>query len=130
MLFLHLPDKKVKIITDQKINQDFIRKGAAPETSSKSSVQQVVIPGAYSFLFLQHHHHVCSAEKAYGLQIFISFTCWVYCCIQSKHKSLGILLFFSSCFLFHCLCGSQNVPVDKQGCFPPNDLKCTDAAKV
>lgn len=72
-------------------------KGTAPELFSELVMQRVVIPGAYSVLFLLHHNHVCSAEKAYGLQMFIQFMWWLCCCIQSKHKSLGILLFF---FLF------------------------------
>lgn len=55
-------------------------------------MQRGIIPRA--FLFLQRHKYVCSAEKAYGLQIFILFTLWGYCCIQSKLKSLGILLIF------------------------------------
>lgn len=104
---------------DQEINQDFFfLKGAAPETFSKSSVQQVVIPRAYSFLFLQHHNHVCSAEKAYGLQIFILFTCWVYCCIQSKHKSLGILLFFFL-FLFSLFVWLSECSCGQTGLFSP-----------
>lgn len=58
--------------------------------------------------------HVCSAEKKsfYGVQIFF------------QYKSLGILLLFFNLVSFYCLCGSQNVPVDKQGCvfLPPRCL--------
>lgn len=49
----------------------FFLKAQPQRTFSEKAVQQVVIPGAYSVLFLQRHDYVCSAEEAYGLQIFI-----------------------------------------------------------
>lgn len=99
---------KIKISTDHKVN---FLKGTAASCNSRS------------------YGYVCSAEKAYGLKILILFMWWEYFAIQSKHKSLGILLFFHSCFLLlfvwlsECSCGQT-------GLFFPNDLKCANAAKV
>lgn len=81
-------------------------------------------------LHLQHHTFVCSAAKAYGLQIFICFMCWVYYWIQSKHKSLGILLFFFLLIHFTVCEAFWMFPWTNRAVLFPDDLKCTIVAKV
>lgn len=107
----------LKIGTDHTVNRHvFNPKGTALDLD----MAQQQVAKLFFFFFAPHplQLHVCSAEK--------SFLASKYSCSRRdgsipasnlNRKVWGFCLFvFLSCFFLLSVCGSQNVPVDKQGC--------------